>query len=123
MRIVILALAILAATVGGADARGGSHAVSGYTRSNGTYVAPHMSANPGTYSGSSSSGLSVPSVPDHSVSGYFRADGTYVQPHMATDQDQTRNDNYSTRGNMNPYTGTPGTKPRDEDLLGQAPNN
>ena len=29
----------------------------------------------------------------------------------------TRNDNYSTRGNVNPHTGEPGTKPRD----GEAP--
>ncbi|MGY2490995.1 hypothetical protein [Cupriavidus sp. CP313] len=49
----------------------------------------------------------------HSVSGHVRSDGTYVQPHMQTNPNATRNDNWSTRGNINPYTGTLGTKPRD----------
>ena len=30
----------------------------------------------------------------------------------------TRDDNYSTQGNVNPYTGQPGTKPRDENSGG-----
>lgn len=55
----------------------------------------------------------------HAVRGYTRSDGTYVAPHMQTNPNQTRNDNYSTRGNVNPYTGQAGTKPRDEDVYGQ----
>jgi hypothetical protein len=50
---------------------------------------------------------------DHSVSGYYRSNGTYVQPYRRTNRDYTRNNNYSTRGNINPYTLRPGTKPRD----------
>src|SRR5436190_11818592 len=50
---------------------------------------------------------------DHYVSGYTRKDGTYVAPHYQTNPNSTRNDNYSTRGNVNPYTGQSGTKPRD----------
>ncbi|RWA56874.1 hypothetical protein AU476_01950 [Cupriavidus sp. UYMSc13B] len=50
---------------------------------------------------------------NHNVSGYVRDNGTYVQPHMQTNPNATRNDNYTTRGNVNPYTGAPGTKPRD----------
>ena len=53
---------------------------------------------------------------DHYVRGYFRKNGTYVQPYMRTNRDRTRNNNYSTRGNVNPYTGIHGTKPRDEDF-------
>lgn len=47
----------------------------------------------------------------HSVRGYTRKDGTYVQPHMQTNPNGTRADNWSTVGNVNPYTGQPGTKP------------
>lgn len=46
---------------------------------------------------------------DHEVRGYTRSDGTYVAPHMQTNADSTKLDNYSTRGNTNPYTGREGT--------------
>lgn len=49
-----------------------------------------------------------------SVKGYYRSNGTYVQPHQRTGPNYTRNDNYSTVGNTNPYTGEAGTKSRDE---------
>ena len=45
----------------------------------------------------------------HSVRGHIRKDGTYVQPHQATNRNSTKLDNYSTKGNVNPYTGKPGT--------------
>lgn len=48
---------------------------------------------------------------DHYVSGYTKADGTYVAPHYQTNPNSTTSDNYSTRGNVNPYTGQLGTKP------------
>lgn len=51
------------------------------------------------------------------VNGYTRKDGTYVQGYWRTDANSTRNDNYSTEGNVNPYTGTPGTKPRDYNCI------
>jgi hypothetical protein len=47
------------------------------------------------------------------VSGYTKSNGTYVQPHYRTSPNSTRNDNYSTVGNVNPYTSQEGTKPRD----------
>lgn len=40
-----------------------------------------------------------------SVSGYTRKDGTYVQPYFRTVPNSTNRDNFSTRGNINPYTG------------------
>jgi hypothetical protein len=55
------------------------------------------------------------------VQGYYRKDGTYVAPYERTAPNSTRNDNYSTRGNVNPYTGVPGTKPRDENVYGTNP--
>jgi hypothetical protein len=40
--------------------------------------------------------------------GYTRRDGTYVQPHHQSAPNSTNLDNYSTRGNVNPYTGQAG---------------
>jgi hypothetical protein len=54
---------------------------------------------------------------DTYTQGYYKKDGTYVAPHYSTAPNETKNDNYSTRGNTNPYTGTTGTKPRDEDTF------
>ncbi len=47
------------------------------------------------------------------VSGYTRSNGTYVPGHYRTAPNYTRNDNWTTRGNTNPYTGKAGTLPRD----------
>lgn len=44
------------------------------------------------------------------VHGYTKRDGTYVAPHERTAPNHTVLDNYSTKGNVNPYTGKPGTK-------------
>ena len=42
------------------------------------------------------------------VSGYTRKDGTYVQPYFRTAPNSTNRDNFSTKGNVNPYTGKAG---------------
>jgi hypothetical protein len=42
------------------------------------------------------------------VSGYYRSNGTYVQSHYRTAPNSTNRDNFSTRGNTNPYTGQAG---------------
>jgi hypothetical protein len=44
------------------------------------------------------------------VSGYTRSNGTYVAPHYRTAPDATKLNNWSTKGNVNPYTGKAGTK-------------
>ena len=99
-----------------AEARPGSHTVRGYTNSNGTYVAPHVSANPSTYSTPKSApSYAYAATPNHQVSGYVKKDGTYVAPYRATDPDGTKDNNYSTRDNVNPYNGKIGTKPRDRE--------
>lgn len=46
----------------------------------------------------------------HGVSGHVTNSGTYVAPHQATNPNSTQSDNYSTRGNVNPYTGAVGTR-------------
>lgn len=43
------------------------------------------------------------------VKGHFRKNGTYVAPHYRSAPNSSRLDNYSTRGNYNPYTGKRGT--------------
>ena len=53
----------------------------------------------------------------HATSGYFRSSGTYVRPSGATNPNRTQFDNYSTKGNVNPYSGAIGTRiPRDRYL-------
>lgn len=45
----------------------------------------------------------------HYVKGYTRSDGTQVQGYYRTNPNSTNTDNYSTRPNVNPWTGKPGT--------------
>lgn len=93
MKRVLLSAAVVAlALSGNAFARGSNY--SGNTSSKSSYY----------YGGARS---------DHAVSGYTRSNGTYVQPSHATNPDVTKNNNYSTKGNVNPYTGKLGIKPRD----------
>lgn len=49
---------------------------------------------------------------DEYVKGYTRRDGTYVNGYNRSDRDTSYNNNYSTRGNTNPYTGESGTNSR-----------
>ncbi len=47
----------------------------------------------------------------HRVKPHVRKNGKYVQPYSKTNpRDGTPRDNWSSRGNTNPYTGKPGTK-------------
>jgi hypothetical protein len=55
------------------------------------------------------------------VSGYTNSNGTYVQGYYRTTPNITRNDNYSTVENVNPYTGSYGTKAADSYYI--APSN
>lgn len=47
------------------------------------------------------------------VSGYYNGNGTYVDSYVRTMPNNTNWDNFSTRGNSNPYTGTTGYRARD----------
>jgi len=60
-------------------------------------------------SSSSSSRRTSSSTRVVNVRGYTRKDGTYVRPHKRTAPNNTKLDNWSTKGNVNPYTGEPGT--------------
>jgi hypothetical protein len=80
-RPLILIAMLATAACTPAFARGGSHSYSSY----------------------SSSG-------SHHVSGYTNSHGHFVQSYRATNPNHTKSDNWSTKGNYNPYTGKAGTK-------------
>lgn len=48
-------------------------------------------------------------IADQYVKGYIKRDGTYVQPHVRSSPNNQQWDNYSTKGNTNPYTGERGS--------------
>jgi len=52
-------------------------------------------------------------IADTWVNGYVRRDGTYVEGHYRQERNSTNLDNYSTQGNVNPYSGEQGTRARD----------
>lgn len=59
---------------------------------------------------------SIPSTVNYNtttVSGYTRSNGTYVQSHVRTMPNTTNWDNFSTKGNSNPFTGSTGYRARD----------
>jgi hypothetical protein len=98
MLVGALLLALAWATPGEARGRGGgsrggggghSHSGGGYSRGSGS---------------SRSSGNST------HVGGYTKRNGTYVAPHNRTAPDGSKRNNWSTKGNANPYTGKSGTK-------------
>ena len=84
--VIILSIAALACTPafakGGGGHSGGSHSSSSHSYENGS----------------------------HSIKGYTKKDGTYVEPSHAKDPNNSRSDNWSAKGNVNPYTGKEGTK-------------
>lgn len=43
------------------------------------------------------------------VKGYIKKNGTYVAPHFKTSPNKSKFDNFSTKGNINPFTGKKGT--------------
>ena len=78
--------------------------VSGYSRSNGTYVAPHYRSDSGSFGGYSSSSRDYvyrnpyAAYPSVSVGGYTRNDGTTVLPYNRTPANDTLTDNLGYRG-------------------------
>jgi hypothetical protein len=76
--------------------------VSGYVRSNGTYVSPHYRSDYGSFSTGSSRDFSYRNPyaanPSVQVDGYLRNNGTYVTPHVRTPANSTITDNLNYRG-------------------------
>ncbi len=69
----------------------------------------HADASRSGHHSSASTGTGVNSH-SHVVHGYTKRNGTHVQSYHATDPNHTQRDNYSAKGNVNPYTGKVGTK-------------
>ena len=61
-----------------------------------------------SYSGGLSGTGSNPS--NHYVQPHVTSTGSSVSGHYQTNSNNTQMDNYSTRGNINPYTGAVGTR-------------
>jgi hypothetical protein len=53
--------------------------------------------------------IALPAAADNYVKPYINKDGEYVEGHYRTDPNGSKLDNYSTKGNTNPYTGKKGT--------------
>lgn len=51
------------------------------------------------------------------IEGYTRNDGTFVRGHYKTKSNSTTNDNFTTYGNINPYTQEPGWISREKEML------
>jgi hypothetical protein len=51
----------------------------------------------------------IPALANQYVHGYTRSNGTYVRPYYRSSPNGTVTDNFSYRGNVNPYTGARGT--------------
>ena len=73
--------------------------IQGFARGGG-----HSSSGSGHLTGS---GYVNPS--NHYTPGYTRQNGTHVNGYHATNPNSTGTDNYSTKGNVNPWTGQPGS--------------
>lgn len=99
LNIIVLAVAFVAASGAFAQQQRNPY---------GSYSSPYGSTNTNPYGSAPSSGYTNPN--GHSVNGYVRDNGTYVAPSYATNPNNTRSDNYSTKGNVNPYTGKAGTR-------------
>jgi hypothetical protein len=75
-----------------------------YARGGGGYRSSYRYSSRSYSSGTGSSHYST------YVHGYTRRNGRYVAPYHRTVRNHTRRDNYSTKGNYNPWTGKWGTK-------------
>jgi hypothetical protein len=53
--------------------------------------------------------ISSATLANQYVHGYTRSNGTYVQPYYRSSPNGTVGDNFSYKGNVNPYTGAVGT--------------
>ncbi len=71
---------------------------------------PYSTSSSSYRSGSSSYGNYPTSGSDVQVNSYQRSNGTDVNSYYRTSPDNSIYNNYSTQGNINPYTGERGTK-------------
>ncbi len=70
-------------------------------------------SNKTSYGSSYSAPNSATNSDSRYQSGYTKSNGTYVAPTYKTNPNSTNIDNYSTKGNSNPYNGNSGTRAQD----------
>ena len=75
--------------------------------SGGEYYGSGLAISPSGHTNGSTSPY-YPGNGDVAVRGYYRSNGTYVPPHMRSRQDYAFSNNWTTTGNVNPYTGRKG---------------
>lgn len=63
----------------------------------------------GGHGGKAATGTGAKASSTH-VSGYTKSNGTYVAPARRSTADETKSNNWTTKGNRNPVTGKAGTK-------------
>lgn len=54
--------------------------------------------------------FAIPAEASEHVRGHMKKDGKYIAPHNRTNANGTQRDNWSSKGNTNPYTGKRGHK-------------
>lgn len=54
--------------------------------------------------------IAIPAEASEHARGHIKKDGKYVAPHNRSKANKTQRDNWSSKGNSNPYTGKHGQK-------------
>ena len=78
------------------------HAADAEAKNSSGFSTPRASSSSGRGTGSK--------FESYSVRPHVRKDGTYVEPHRRSTPDARIENNWSTKPNVNPYTGKSGTK-------------
>lgn len=87
----------------------GTKSKAGSSKGSGVKAAGSKGGGTSSKVGSSKGGGSNGASHVH-IQGHTRSNGTYVAPHVRTRPDTTLLNNWSTKGNVNPYTGKSGTR-------------
>src|SRR5258708_6012188 len=106
--LVMLVLVVASTPVFARGSHSSSSSHSSHTsthRSSSSHSSPHATSTRAPHSFSA--------APSTGVRGYSKRDGTYVPQHHRTTPDRARSNNWTTKGNVNPYTGKAGTKKPD----------
>lgn len=108
MKVVMLAIVVGLFSINScAIAKGGGYGYSSYRGYSHSYGNSLGSTVPRAPMPSYGTGSNLNST---SVRGYTRSNGTYVAPARRSMPDNSINNNWTTKGNYNPYTGSAGTK-------------
>ena len=117
MKKLVLSIVALVAVATSSFAQFSDSELASIARALDSYSSPSVSFNlPSMGYSVPSVTYSVPSTVNYNtttVSGYTRSNGTYVESHVRTMPNNTNWDNFSTKGNSNPFTGSTGSRARD----------